>query len=324
MPGLGQSPGFNGAGLRGRIVFHADDFGMNEAVNRGIVEAFEHGILTSTSLLANAPAAEAACQNWRELKLRHAAGVLPSMNVRVELNDPDKPFDLGIHLNLSQGKPLTGEKYPAQLLDNQGCFPGIGAVFQRMGRATKRIVESVSDELNAQIEWMCDRGLRPTHLNGHQYVELVPAISTQVPEMLTRYSVPVVRLAREPNLIQNVLMRGDARGFAVSQVKRHFANRFGRCLTNSRIWFADQFFGTAHAGRINESLVLRFLSQSCTTGLTEIGVHPATEPAGRIDNSDPWYDPLANFRPAELGWLCGTVVATALKNNRQGLGRLVP
>ncbi len=39
----------------GRIVFHADDFGMNCAVTDGIVRGFQHGLITSTALLANAP-----------------------------------------------------------------------------------------------------------------------------------------------------------------------------------------------------------------------------------------------------------------------------
>ena len=41
--------------VSGTIILHADDFGMNPAVTAGIVRGFEHGLLTSTSLLTNAP-----------------------------------------------------------------------------------------------------------------------------------------------------------------------------------------------------------------------------------------------------------------------------
>ena len=43
------------------VVFNADDFGYSRGINRGIVEAHERGVVTSTSMIVNAPAsAEAA------------------------------------------------------------------------------------------------------------------------------------------------------------------------------------------------------------------------------------------------------------------------
>jgi len=42
------------------LIVTADDFGISRGVNRGIVEAHRDGILTSTSLLVNRPAAEEA------------------------------------------------------------------------------------------------------------------------------------------------------------------------------------------------------------------------------------------------------------------------
>jgi chitin disaccharide deacetylase len=43
-----------------RLIVNADDFGMTEGVNQGIVEAHTDGIVTSTSLMVNAAAAEQA------------------------------------------------------------------------------------------------------------------------------------------------------------------------------------------------------------------------------------------------------------------------
>jgi predicted glycoside hydrolase/deacetylase ChbG (UPF0249 family) len=42
------------------LIVTADDFGISRGVNRGIVEAHRDGILTSTSLMVNRPAAEEA------------------------------------------------------------------------------------------------------------------------------------------------------------------------------------------------------------------------------------------------------------------------
>ncbi|HEX7279993.1 MAG TPA: ChbG/HpnK family deacetylase [Solirubrobacterales bacterium] len=44
------------------LIVNADDFGMAAAVNEGILQAHEHGIVTSTSLMVGRPAAQAAAE----------------------------------------------------------------------------------------------------------------------------------------------------------------------------------------------------------------------------------------------------------------------
>jgi len=48
-----------------RLIVNADDFGFSSGVNRGIVEAHEHGIVTSTSLMVEQPAAGDAAEYAR-------------------------------------------------------------------------------------------------------------------------------------------------------------------------------------------------------------------------------------------------------------------
>ncbi len=48
-----------------RLIVHADDFGMAEAVNGGILEAHDCGIVTSTSIMATGPRVR-ACRGARE------------------------------------------------------------------------------------------------------------------------------------------------------------------------------------------------------------------------------------------------------------------
>ena len=43
-----------------RLIINADDFGLCEEVNRGVVEAFDHGLVTSASLLPTGEAFEEA------------------------------------------------------------------------------------------------------------------------------------------------------------------------------------------------------------------------------------------------------------------------
>jgi predicted glycoside hydrolase/deacetylase ChbG (UPF0249 family) len=84
-----------------RLIVSADDLGANPARNRGILEAFSLGIVTSASLLANG---EAFCE-------------------AVDLAG-DARLPVGVHLNLSEGFSLTGN-VPA-LTDQQGRFSSGG------------------------------------------------------------------------------------------------------------------------------------------------------------------------------------------------------
>jgi predicted glycoside hydrolase/deacetylase ChbG (UPF0249 family) len=303
------------------LVLHADDFGMNTAVNSGILAAFRRGLLTSTSLLANAPSAETACRSWPNLLAEHEAATLQSFERRQTLGDSRLPFDLGIHLNLTQGRPLTTDRYPAELLDKQGRFPGIGTLFRRLSRARGACLTSVAAEFRAQIEWMCDRGFRPSHVNGHQYVELIPAVSALIPELMSRYAIPVVRVACEPRLMQSVLGQGRFAAWGLSLIKHYYGLAFRRRMQHVHARFPDCFFGTAHAGRINQDIMRTFLREPFTADFTEIGLHPGSEPADD-PTDDAWNDPLSRLRPAECEWLCHPELAKLLKSRGIVLGRL--
>ncbi len=314
----------------GTVVLHADDYGMNSVVNRGIVRAFREGLLTSTSLLANAPAAEVACSEWLQLLAEYREATLPSLKIRRELDEPPLPFDLGIHLNLTQGRPLTEDRYPTELLDHNGCFPGIGVLFRRLMFAKPQVLDAVSFELKTQIEWMCDRGLRPTHLNGHQYVELIPAITALIPNLLQRYSIPVIRVACESGLNQTVLLQGQVLAWSLAFVKRYFATKFRRSMQAAHVVFPDRFFGTAHAGRVDRATLSRFLSRATHGGITEIGLHPGTTPRDVETSAEDvpelfgpeWFDPLANLREHELSWLCCPTLRDEFVERQLQLGRL--
>ena len=70
-------------------IVNGDDFGASRGINRGILEAHEHGILTSTSLMVNMPAAAEAAALARQ----H-----PQLSVGIHFNltnEEDPVVDLG-------------------------------------------------------------------------------------------------------------------------------------------------------------------------------------------------------------------------------------
>ena len=48
------------------VIVNADDFGFSSGINRGIVEAHERGVVTSTSLMVDQPAAGEGAAYARE------------------------------------------------------------------------------------------------------------------------------------------------------------------------------------------------------------------------------------------------------------------
>ncbi|MBQ1453116.1 MAG: ChbG/HpnK family deacetylase [Ruminococcus sp.] len=69
-----------------QIIINADDYGLNERNSKAIAQAFENGLITNTTVLANGEYLDEALALAREKNF----------------------FDkLGVHLNLTEGEPLT-------------------------------------------------------------------------------------------------------------------------------------------------------------------------------------------------------------------------
>jgi predicted glycoside hydrolase/deacetylase ChbG (UPF0249 family) len=336
-----------------RVVLHADDLGLNAAVTDGIMQGFRRGLLTSTSILANAPDAHRALSLWKQLQDDFSAEAVPSKETRRYLDDPADPFDLGVHLNLTQGRPLSGKEYPRELLDRKGCFLGIFSLFSRLLRCDAVALRKVRNELARQIEFVLDRGLQPTHVNGHQYIELLPAVSALLPELLESYQIRTVRVAEEPHLTRTTLFAGySPQTWALAMIKRYYARRFHAIADRLGVNYPDHFHGTAHAGQITFEVMRRFLefpspsargagdegwegiastiTFSSSAKLIEIGLHPAM-PVSEITAeknishqalADGWTDPLSAHRPQELQLLTSPELAEYFTQRRIRLGRL--
>lgn len=49
-----------------KVIINADDFGYSAAVNAGIIKAYQDGVLTSTTLMANMSGRDGAIQLAKE------------------------------------------------------------------------------------------------------------------------------------------------------------------------------------------------------------------------------------------------------------------
>jgi hopanoid biosynthesis associated protein HpnK len=231
-----------------RLIVNADDFGMTESVNAGILEAHERGIVTSASLMATGPAFE------------HAVA-LAKMHPRLAV---------GVHLTLTEQRPLIGPGAAASLVDADGRFaPHLVQFAGRYLRGKVDLAE-VRAELDAQIRKVRETGIPVTHLDGHQHVHVLPGIAAIVAELAAAHGIRAVRYPAErvrAYMLRNV---GNARRLVEQVVLSAVCARSPlRALRRS-----DTFVGFYFGGRLDEPSLATVLGRLPAGGTVELMCHP--------------------------------------------------
>jgi hopanoid biosynthesis associated protein HpnK len=240
------------------LIVNADDFGWTAGVNRGIVEAFRNGIVTSASLLANGAAFTEAVE-----LLRTAAGL-----------------GVGVHLNLSDGAPAAEPETVTTLVNHKGEFAG-GPESLLLRRARRGLLlDEVEREWDAQIQKVRDAGIEPTHLDGHKHVHMLPGLFEIALRLAKRHGIGAIRVSLEESSLRAALSSGgkqrggvvirqgvQARGLKLlARDAREEAGRAG-------IATPDYFCGIAQTGELTREGVKQLL-KSLPEGTTEMMCHP--------------------------------------------------
>ena len=150
-----------------QLIVHADDFGLSEKVNEGILQAHRLGILTSASVMANGAAFEHAIEMWRSL---------PSL-------------DLGIHLTLVEEQPVLDPAMVPSLVNETGQFYRHATIFAKRYFMGKIRLGEVRRELAAQINKVMSRGVTISHLDSHQHVHMLPQVLRVTLELAGEFGI---------------------------------------------------------------------------------------------------------------------------------------
>ncbi len=197
-----------------------------------------------------------------------------------------------------------------------GPFPAIA------GRGG-RFREALQYELSCQVQMVLDHGFQPVHLNGHHYVELLPAVAEIIPALLVRFGIKVVRIAAERSFLRTALLSGCPwHRWLLSCARQTHALRFSRRMRRLGVGHPDCFYGAVDAARTDMRRMRWFLSHSRDFRLAEIVLHPAVAPGGLPEAADGWRDPLADLRPTELDMLLSPELPDLLEERHLRLGRL--
>ena len=161
-----------------QLIVNADDFGLTEQVSRGILDAHREGIVTSTTLMANGG----------------AFGTAVSMGRR------EYGLGIGVHLNLTEGLPVSSASNIPTVVDRQGRLH-LSPRRLLQGIMTRQVnLAEVEIELWRQILKVLGAGILPTHLDGHKHVHVLPGVSGIVIRLAQEFSIPSIRCPSEAAL----------------------------------------------------------------------------------------------------------------------------
>jgi predicted glycoside hydrolase/deacetylase ChbG (UPF0249 family) len=149
------------------LIVNADDLGANEPVNDEIFDLMQSGVVTSASLMANAPGFE------------HAVQQIPHF--------PQHSF--GIHLNLTVFAPLSSSGDLEPILDENGHLSKKTLKI----KITPALRIALLEELTLQVQRALDAGVPVSHFDSHHHVHTIPELFPVLKSLQRKFAIRKVR-----------------------------------------------------------------------------------------------------------------------------------
>jgi chitin disaccharide deacetylase len=151
-----------------RLIINADDFGFTPGITDGILQAFQEGVLTSTSAMINIPGA-------------------PERIARARIQEPRLP--VGLHLNITSGKPVLPPERVPTLVDQEGHFYPMMQLIERLPYIS---LPELDAEIRAKAALLKESSGPFDHIDYHQMVlSLYQPFYPLVINLARDYGVPV-------------------------------------------------------------------------------------------------------------------------------------
>lgn len=153
-----------------KIIINADDFGFTRGTNEAVFELARIGTLTSTTVMTNMPFAEEA---KRLLEQRR--------------------FTVGLHLNLTQGSPVSPPESVPSLVGTDGSFHDLKTL---AARAKSGQLKAADVDTEMQAQWRKLHGIisdAVSHMDSHQGLNRIPFIFDRTLAFLKSHPVRAVR-----------------------------------------------------------------------------------------------------------------------------------
>lgn len=219
-------------------------------INAAIEEAYRIGCLTSTTIMAGAPAFGDA----------------------VEVARRNTGLGVGIHFTLSNGFPVLDPKKIPSLVTPEGYFHPDYATFAKLYLRGKIDRAEVQAELTAQLEKVRQAGIRPTHFDSHQHLHHFPGVLGVAIKLAKRVNIKAMRVASTRVFDGSV----DGIGALVGRIGlSSLAKIAANTARKSGIATPDHFVGIVAGESITRDMLLNIIN-NLEEGTTEVMIHPGT------------------------------------------------
>jgi hopanoid biosynthesis associated protein HpnK len=238
-----------------RLIVNADDFGFTVGVNRAIAEAHQHGIVTSSTLMANGPAFSDAVR---------LVATLPRLSV-------------GCHVVLIDGNPVSEPKLLPSLAPTGAAFRDSLKSFAARALAGRLDSDQIEMEAGAQIRKLQSAGISVTQVDTHKHTHLFPAVLRPLLRAARACGVPAVRNPfgpRKPLRSADLLARPSLwTRYAEMQILSVLAARFRDTARKEGLVTPDGTLGIVVTGALDETL-FRAIAAIIPEGTWEFVCHP--------------------------------------------------
>lgn len=152
------------------LIINADDFGMSAEVNEGVKMGIEAGVINNVSLMVN----------------------LPFFNDAVEYLRSRPEISVGLHFNITEGRPVSSPAVVGSLLREDNYFYHWQSLLPRLLIHEAKI-NHIEEELLAQALKLKETGLPISHIDSHHHIHLYPNIFKMVTKFADKEGIPSLR-----------------------------------------------------------------------------------------------------------------------------------
>lgn len=158
------------------LIINADDYGLDPDVNKAVLLLARGRMISSLTILANYTRPD-------------------DLAVLKEIPEVSK----GLHVNLLEGKPLSGPLKIPSLVGEDGCFINQKLLLKKA--FLKKInIADIKAEIKAQYQFLLDHNIEVTHCDSHKHIHQYPVIGPMILSILYELGIHKLRKCRPSSI----------------------------------------------------------------------------------------------------------------------------
>lgn len=164
-----------------KYIIRANDLGYSEGINYGIYKSASDGMIRNIGLMANMPAAEHGIQLLQRLEKEYGRKIC-----------------LGLHVNISNGRPLSDPVEIPGLTETDGSFHN--SRYYRNSGQDLVLQEEVIKEVEAQLQHFIKlTGRYPDYMDNHAVFS--DSLAAAIKKVADRYGIICTASGKDTNSV---------------------------------------------------------------------------------------------------------------------------